>query len=91
MPVASEFLIFPIFALKGILFASPECLKGPNDLISLWLHESSRVYGDKLVDTKDCDLFQKKLLETASKYFEVSVWMWEVIVFAGTNWCWGKS
>ncbi|KAM5271528.1 dynein axonemal heavy chain 11 [Ctenodactylus gundi] len=55
---------------QGILFATPECLKGPNDLIHLWLHESSRVYGDKLVDTKDCDLFQKKMLETAYKYFE---------------------
>nr|XP_036878224.1 dynein heavy chain 11, axonemal [Manis javanica] len=55
---------------QGILFASPECLKGPNDLIHLWLHESSRVYGDKLIDTKDCDLFQKNMLETAYKYFE---------------------
>ncbi|XP_074223450.1 dynein axonemal heavy chain 11 isoform X1 [Camelus bactrianus] len=55
---------------QGILFASPECLKGPNDLIRLWLHESSRVYGDKLIDTKDCDLFQKKMLETANKYFK---------------------
>uniref|UniRef100_A0A8C9AK17 Dynein axonemal heavy chain 11 n=1 Tax=Prolemur simus TaxID=1328070 RepID=A0A8C9AK17_PROSS len=55
---------------QGILFASPECLKGPNDLIRLWLHESSRVYGDKLIDTEDCDLFQKKILETAYKYFE---------------------
>nr|XP_060488661.1 dynein axonemal heavy chain 11 isoform X2 [Panthera onca] len=55
---------------QGILFASPECLKCPNDLIRLWLHESSRVYGDKLVDPKDCDLFQKKMLETAYKHFE---------------------
>uniref|UniRef100_A0A5F8GSV7 Dynein axonemal heavy chain 11 n=1 Tax=Monodelphis domestica TaxID=13616 RepID=A0A5F8GSV7_MONDO len=50
---------------QGILFATPECLKGPQDLMRLWLHESSRVYGDKLIDKKDCDLFQKKLLETA--------------------------
>ncbi|XP_059253508.1 dynein axonemal heavy chain 11 [Mustela nigripes] len=55
---------------QGILFASPECLKCPNDLTHLWLHESSRVYGDKLVDPKDCNLFQKKMLETACKYFE---------------------
>ncbi|XP_071071224.1 dynein axonemal heavy chain 11 [Dasypus novemcinctus] len=55
---------------QGILFASPECLKNPNDLIRLWLHESSRVYGDKLISTKDCDLFQKKMLETAYKFFE---------------------
>lgn len=73
MSSASEFLIIPFLALQGILFASPECLKGPSDLIRLWLHESSRVYGDKLIDTKDCDLFQKKLLETAYKYFEVSL------------------
>lgn len=74
MSPVSEFLIVPVLALQGILFASPECLKCPNDLIRLWLHESSRVYGDKLVDPKDCDLFQKKMLETACKYFEVSVW-----------------
>nr|XP_051708760.1 dynein axonemal heavy chain 11 isoform X1 [Oryctolagus cuniculus] len=55
---------------QGILFASPECLKGPDDLTHLWLHETSRVYGDKLIDTKDCDLFHKRLLETSYKYFE---------------------
>ncbi|XP_029423391.1 dynein heavy chain 11, axonemal [Nannospalax galili] len=55
---------------QGILFASPECLQCPDDLMRLWLHELSRVYGDKLIDTNDCDLFQKKMLETAHKYFE---------------------
>ncbi|CAH6779586.1 Dnah11 [Phodopus roborovskii] len=55
---------------QGILFASPECLKCPEDLIRLWLHESSRVYGDKLIDTNDCDLFQRKTLEAAHKYFK---------------------
>ncbi|XP_027272227.1 dynein heavy chain 11, axonemal isoform X2 [Cricetulus griseus] len=55
---------------QGILFASPECLKCPEDLICLWLHESSRVYGDKLIDTNDCDLFQRKLLEAAHKHFK---------------------
>ncbi|KAM4689042.1 dynein axonemal heavy chain 11 [Discoglossus pictus] len=55
---------------QGILFATPDCLKQPNDLILLWLHESSRVYGDKLVDTKDSDIFKRMLLDTARKYFE---------------------
>jgi dynein heavy chain len=64
------------------LFASPECLKGPNDLVHLWLHESSRVYGDKLIDTKDCDLFQKKMLATAHKYFEVSVYQGLLLALA---------
>ncbi|XP_053119664.1 dynein axonemal heavy chain 11 isoform X1 [Hemicordylus capensis] len=55
---------------QGILFARPECLKHPNDLVHLWLHESSRVYGDKLVEAKDCHFFNKKLIDTAHKYFE---------------------
>ncbi|PNI58007.1 DNAH11 isoform 4 [Pan troglodytes] len=67
-PMVGSFTINP--RLQGILFASPECLKGPLDLIHLWLHESARVYGDKLIDKKDCDLFQRRMLETACKYFE---------------------
>lgn len=60
-----------LFHFQGILFAKPECLKHPDDLIRLWLHESSRVYGDKLVEAKDSSLFHKKLVDTAHKYFEV--------------------
>ncbi|XP_039379207.1 dynein heavy chain 11, axonemal isoform X1 [Mauremys reevesii] len=55
---------------QGILFATPECLREPNDLVCLWLHESSRVYGDKLVEPKDSHFFHKKLIDTAHKYFE---------------------
>ncbi|XP_066487525.1 dynein axonemal heavy chain 11 [Tiliqua scincoides] len=55
---------------QGILFAKPECLKHPDYLVCLWLHESSRVYGDKLVETKDSNFFHKKLIDTAHKYFE---------------------
>eukprot|EP00072_Mus_musculus_P068674 XP_017170437.1 PREDICTED: dynein heavy chain 11, axonemal isoform X3 [Mus musculus] len=55
---------------QGILFASPECLKSLEDLARLWLHETSRVYGDRLIDTNDFDLFQRKMLETAHKYFK---------------------
>uniref|UniRef100_A0A8D2LWB0 Dynein axonemal heavy chain 11 n=1 Tax=Varanus komodoensis TaxID=61221 RepID=A0A8D2LWB0_VARKO len=49
---------------QGILFAKPECLQHPNDLVSLWLHESSRVYGDQLVEAKDYNLFNRKLIDT---------------------------
>uniref|UniRef100_A0A670JQ67 Dynein axonemal heavy chain 11 n=1 Tax=Podarcis muralis TaxID=64176 RepID=A0A670JQ67_PODMU len=55
---------------QGILFAKQECLKHPNDLVRLWLHESSRVYGDKLVEAKDCSSFHKKLTDTAHRFFE---------------------
>lgn len=71
------------YCFQGILFATPECLKQPNDLIRLWLHESSRVYGDKLVETKDCSSFHKRLLDTAHKYFEV--WISPGNIFCNVN------
>ncbi|KAM9302491.1 LOW QUALITY PROTEIN: dynein axonemal heavy chain 11 [Morus bassanus] len=57
-------------AFQGTLFATPECLQQPNDLICLWLHESARVYGDKLVENKDCNFLHKMMTDTMHKYFE---------------------
>uniref|UniRef100_A0A4W6EXC9 Dynein axonemal heavy chain 11 n=1 Tax=Lates calcarifer TaxID=8187 RepID=A0A4W6EXC9_LATCA len=55
---------------QGILFALPECIRYPMDLVHLWLHESSRVYSDKLMEEKDVELFNKILLDTGKRYFE---------------------
>ena len=42
------------------------------DLVRVWLHESDRVYGDKLVDDEDNASFQKILTDIVKKGFEVS-------------------
>ncbi|KAJ8253035.1 hypothetical protein GJAV_G00208400 [Gymnothorax javanicus] len=55
---------------QGILFALPESLRYPIELVHLWLHESSRVYADKLMEEKDVELFNKILLDTGKRYFE---------------------
>ncbi|CAH1258196.1 DNAH17 [Branchiostoma lanceolatum] len=55
---------------QGILFAGPECIKTPLDFIRLWLHEANRVYGDKLVDEKDMEMFNKVAVDNVRKYFE---------------------
>ncbi|KAL0190552.1 hypothetical protein M9458_013250, partial [Cirrhinus mrigala] len=55
---------------QGILFALPEQVRYPIDLVHLWLHESSRVYSDKLMEEKDVELFNKILLDTGKRYFE---------------------
>uniref|UniRef100_A0A3Q2TME4 Dynein axonemal heavy chain 11 n=1 Tax=Fundulus heteroclitus TaxID=8078 RepID=A0A3Q2TME4_FUNHE len=55
---------------QGILFALPESIRYPMDLVHLWLHESSRVYSDKLMEEKDVELFNKILLDTGKRYFE---------------------
>uniref|UniRef100_A0A8C3V2Y5 Dynein axonemal heavy chain 17 n=1 Tax=Catharus ustulatus TaxID=91951 RepID=A0A8C3V2Y5_CATUS len=44
---------------QGLLFSTPECLKQPQDLVKLYLHESSRVYRDRMVEDVDCDTFDK--------------------------------
>ncbi|KAM4626866.1 dynein axonemal heavy chain 11-like [Discoglossus pictus] len=55
---------------QGMLLASPECIRFSSDLVHLWLHESSRVYSDKLMEEKDIEHFKKVLIDTAKRYFE---------------------
>lgn len=55
---------------QGILFASGDCLPNPMDLIRLWMHEATRVYGDKLVEKKDIDMYNRILTEIVKKGFE---------------------
>ncbi|CAF3393401.1 unnamed protein product [Rotaria sp. Silwood1] len=44
---------------QAILFTKPEAIKTHNDLIKIYLHESERVYCDKLVERADIDTFVK--------------------------------
>ncbi|CAG7784872.1 unnamed protein product [Allacma fusca] len=55
---------------QGLLFSSWDCLKSQMDLVRLWVHESYRVYGDKLVDDKDGIAFNKIIVEAVKKFFE---------------------
>ncbi|XP_078721925.1 dynein axonemal heavy chain 11 [Lampetra fluviatilis] len=55
---------------QGLLFAGGEAVRSPTELARLWLHESARVYGDKLVGERDADSFGRLLLDTARKHFE---------------------
>lgn len=52
------------------MFAQPEIVKNVQDMVLLWLHESCRVYCDKLVDEKDMELYNKISVEIAEKHFE---------------------
>ncbi|NWT20166.1 DYH9 protein, partial [Vireo altiloquus] len=53
---------------QGLLFSTPECLKQPQDLVKLYLHESNRVYRDRMVEEVDCDTFDKIQQEMVKKY-----------------------
>jgi hypothetical protein len=41
------------------------------DIVRLWLHEASRVYGDKLIEVKDMETFEKLKYSMAKVGFEV--------------------
>lgn len=42
-----------------------------SSFIRLWLHETSRIYGDKLIEMKDQDTFSKTIVEQIKKTFSV--------------------
>ncbi|NWQ82098.1 DYH9 protein, partial [Columbina picui] len=54
----------------GLLFSTPECLQHPQDLVKLYLHESNRVYRDKMVEEMDYDTFDKIQLEMVKKFYD---------------------
>jgi polyvinyl alcohol dehydrogenase (cytochrome) len=54
------------------LVAKVEAIKEPDNLIKLWLHESERVYGDRLVSIDDLGKYRALALATAKKKFASS-------------------
>ena len=55
---------------SGTLFSTIDCIKNPEDFARLWMHETQRVYKDKLCQHKDIDLFEKNSQDILKKYFE---------------------
>lgn len=56
---------------QGLLFSTSECIKTPLDFARLWLHEASRVYGDKFVDERDMEVFDSMKNKVAREVFDV--------------------
>ncbi|XP_024130607.1 dynein heavy chain 9, axonemal [Oryzias melastigma] len=57
---------------QGILFCTSECLKTPEDLLKVYLHETCRVYRDKLLDEPDIQTFDKLQAEIVKKFYKDS-------------------
>ncbi|KAJ1516905.1 hypothetical protein HMI54_007793 [Coelomomyces lativittatus] len=55
---------------QGILFSQKDILREPIDLIRLWLHETTRVYGDKLIEAQDSQMLINMQKETIKKNFD---------------------
>uniref|UniRef100_A0A8C9W8T1 Dynein axonemal heavy chain 17 n=1 Tax=Scleropages formosus TaxID=113540 RepID=A0A8C9W8T1_SCLFO len=55
---------------QGVLFCSCDCLKTVQDLVKIYMHESQRVYRDKMVEEKDFETFDKIIHDSVKKFFE---------------------
>lgn len=75
LPTATKFhYIFNLRDLsnifQGMLFAGGDAVPDGNSLARLWLHESTRVYCDKLTEKDDIDAFKKLQQEVVKKSLE---------------------
>ncbi|KAB7494337.1 hypothetical protein Anas_04775 [Armadillidium nasatum] len=68
--INQNFTINKCLILQGLLFSSGETLKQPLDLARAWLHETQRVYGDRLLEEKDLDSLTKLQGDVIKKVFE---------------------
>jgi dynein heavy chain, axonemal len=57
---------------QGLLMSTPEKFNDTTKMARLWLHESERVYADRLVTPADLDAYNKKASQIAKKYFSIS-------------------
>ncbi|XP_030637015.1 dynein heavy chain 11, axonemal [Chanos chanos] len=55
---------------QGLCFSSPGCVRDICDLVHLWMHESNRVYSDRLIESSDSQLFHRLLQDTIHSSFE---------------------
>ena len=56
---------------QGLLFSTPENFDDVNKLSKLWLHESERVYADRLVTVQDLATYNKNAQAIAGKFFKI--------------------
>lgn len=56
---------------QGLLMSTPEAFNSSTKWGKLWLHESERVYADRLVTLVDLETYNKAATSIAKKYFNV--------------------
>eukprot|EP01022_Parablepharisma_sp_SALTPOND_P014052 TRINITY_DN188_c0_g2_i1.p1 TRINITY_DN188_c0_g2~~TRINITY_DN188_c0_g2_i1.p1 ORF type:complete len:4549 (-),score=684.34 TRINITY_DN188_c0_g2_i1:241-13887(-) len=57
--------------VQGILQVNRDYLKDKTILLRLWLHESFRVFRDRLIENKDLEWFNDKITDMMKKHIEI--------------------
>ena len=58
---------------QGILMVGNPAIRSSQDLVPLWLHETRRVFCDRLSEEKDIDWFDEQTDEGLKKYFRTDL------------------
>eukprot|EP01018_Ginkgo_biloba_P007243 Gb_31254 [translate_table: standard] len=58
--------------VQGILRADPRHTDQPKSMVSLWLHETMRVFQDRLINDEDRYWFSKFISDQLEKHFDMS-------------------
>ncbi|XP_058249288.1 dynein axonemal heavy chain 11 [Hemibagrus wyckioides] len=66
---------------QGLLLSRPECVKHGSDLVQLWVHESRRVYSDRIADSADLQLFHRLQTEVVQQVFEKQLALQEPLIY----------
>jgi dynein heavy chain len=56
--------------IQGMLMSTSDNYFEPFVLVRLWVHESYRVYGDRLTDEQDAGRFEEQVQRCAKNFFE---------------------
>ncbi|KAL4470156.1 hypothetical protein ABPG72_009081 [Tetrahymena utriculariae] len=83
LPIPSKFhYIFNLRdvskVFQGILQVRPQSVNSLESLTKLWIHETSRVFADRLVNDEDRGWFKSQITSMVSRYFNLS-WSQEEI------------
>lgn len=57
---------------QGLLLSSPDRFNNATKMAKLWLHESERVYSDRLVSSTDLENYNKIAVSVSKKYFNIA-------------------
>eukprot|EP00903_Cladosiphon_okamuranus_P017642 g16249.t1 len=63
--------------VQGIVLVKHQSIQAPAGMVRLWMHEMSRVFGDRLADPPHRVMFEHTLIEAAGRHFKMTGPGWQ--------------